>query len=235
MRWALACLLAACADPGAGAWRPATVCGKGPTVPGIDVSYHQGAIDWPAVRAGGVEFAFIRATDGADRVDPQFAPSWDGARAQGILRGAYQFFRPAQDPIAQADLLLGMLAPSAGELPPVIVVEVTGDRAPAEIEAAARAWLDRVRLAIGREPIIYTGAYFWRDEVGAPDLTASPLWHAQFTAAPCPNIAPPWPDWAFWQFSSTGRVPGIAGDVDLDRWNGTREELATFAAGRAAR
>jgi lysozyme len=226
-----ACVLAACADPVDE--RP-TVCGKGPTVHGIDVSYHQGAIDWPAVRLDGVEFAFVRATDGLDRVDPQFAENWSASRSQNILRGAYQFFRPAQDPVAQADLLLGMLAPSPGELPPVIVVEATDDLAPPEIASAVRAWLDRVRPAIGREPIIYTGFYFWRDEVGAPDLTASPLWHAQYTSATCANIAPPWPTWAFWQFTQTGRVTGISADVDIDRWNGTREELASFAATTAA-
>jgi lysozyme len=219
----LALALAACAD------EDPIVCGKGPTVAGIDVSFHQGDIDWPAVRAAGIEFAFIRAADGLDRVDPQFARNWDAARAQGLLRGAYQFFRPAQDPALQAELLLGMLAASPGELPPVLAVEATGDLAPPELEAAVRAWLDRVRPAIGREPIIYTGFYFWRDEVGAPDLTASPLWHAQYTSAACPRIAPPWRAWAFWQFTQTGRVAGIAGDVDLDRWNGTREELASFA------
>jgi lysozyme len=225
--WALACALAACADPGDD---PAVVCGEGPTVPGIDVSHHQGEPDWPAVRAGGIEFAFIRATDGLDRVDTRFAQNWAGAGAQGLLRGAYQFFRPDQDPVAQAELLLGMLAPSPGELPPVIVVEVTEDLEPAEIEGGVRAWLDRVRPAIGREPILYTGFYFWRDEVGAPDLTGSPLWHAQYTSEPCPRIAPPWRDWAFWQFTQAGRVAGISGDVDLDRWNGTRDELAAFAA-----
>ncbi|HWO18892.1 MAG TPA: GH25 family lysozyme [Kofleriaceae bacterium] len=231
VKWALACALAACTggEPAPDPDDP-IVCGKGPTVAGIDVSFHQGDIDWPAVRAGGVEFAFIRAADGVDRADPEFARNWGAAGAQGLLRGAYQFFRPAQDPIAQADLMLGMLAGSSGELPPALAVEATGELTPPEIEAAVRAWLDRVRPALGREPILYTGFYFWRDEVGAPDLTSSPLWHAQYTSAACPRIAPPWRDWAFWQHSNTGRVAGIAVDVDLDIWNGTREELASFAA-----
>lgn len=234
-RWALPCLLAACAvpspEPGEEAEQAATVCGQGPTVKGIDVSSYQGAIDWAAVRADGVEFAFIRAGDGRYG-DPMFDRNWADAAAQGILRGAYLFFRPAQDPIAQADFLLDALAARPGELPPVIDVEDTGGLAPAEVEAAVRAWVDRVRPAIGREPIIYTGFYFWRDDVGAPDLTASPLWHAQYTTAACPSIASPWIDWAFWQYSSTGRVAGIAADVDLDRWNGAREDLAGFAADR---
>ncbi len=229
---ALGCALAACTDPALDeAEQAAVVCGRGPTVKGIDVSYYQGDIDWPAARADGVEFAFIRAGDGTGYIDSRFEQNWGAAAAQGILRGAYQFFRPDEDPLAQADIMLGKLAGSPGELPPVIDVEDDGGLAPEAVEAAVRAWIDRVRPVVGREPIIYTGFYFWRDQVGAPDLTGSPLWHAQYTTAACPNIAPPWPDWAFWQFTSTGRIAGITGDVDINRWNGTRDDLAAFAAG----
>jgi uncharacterized protein (TIGR03382 family) len=240
LRWAFACVLAgACgdltSDPSSSALaiteQDTVVCGAGPTVKGIDVSAYQGLIDWAAARADGVEYAFIRASDGTSFLDAQFDRNWDAVRAQGILRGAYQFFRPDQDPIAQADLLLGKIANSPGDLPPVIDVEDAGGLPPDAVAAAVGAWLDRVRPVIGREPIIYTGFYFWRDQVGAADMTASPLWHAQYTTADCPNIAPPWPDWAFWQYTATGAVAGIAGAVDIDRFNGTREDLATFAAG----
>ncbi len=232
--WAFAWMLAGCGELAVDlAEQAAVICGKGPTVKGIDVSYYQGNIDWAAARADGVEFAFIRASDGLGYIDSKFEQNWAAAGAQGILRGTYQFFRPAQDPIAQAELVLGKLAAAPGELPPVIDVEDADGLAPEAVEAAVRAWIDRVRAAIGRDPIIYTGFYFWRDEVGAPDLTASPLWHAQYTSAACPNIAPPWADWAFWQFTSTGRVAGIDGDVDINRWNGAREDLAGFAAGAA--
>ncbi len=208
----------------------ATVCGKGPTVKGIDVSYYQGTINWAAVKADNVRYAFIRVSDGLTVEDTKFTANWSGAKAQGILRGAYQFFRPGQDPIAQADLLLdaigGQIEP--GDLPPVIDVEADGGLAPAQVEAKVRAWVTHVKAAIGRDPIVYTGFYFWRDQVGAPDLTTSPLWHAQYTTATCPNIAPPWADWAFWQYSSTGSVGGISGNVDMNRFNGTYEELVAM-------
>jgi lysozyme len=235
-RWALVGALSACAgpavDPSLGEDElEATVCGSGATVKGIDVSYYQGAIDWPAVRADGVEYAFVRATDGLGYRDSRFEANWAGAGAQGILRGAYQFFRPTQDPIAQADLLLSMIASSPGELPPVIDVEDSGGLSPSVVAARVRTWIERVRPVIGREPIIYTGFYFWRDDVGAADMTGSPLWHAQYSSAQCPTIAAPWSDWAFWQYTATGRVAGIAGDVDVNRWNGTAEDLAVFAGG----
>src|SRR5262245_6657499 len=86
-----------------------TVCGVGPTVAGIDVSKYQGTIDWNAVAASGVRYAFIRASDGANYSDPNFSTYWADSRAAGVKHGAYQFFRPGQDAIAQADLLLSRI------------------------------------------------------------------------------------------------------------------------------
>jgi MYXO-CTERM domain-containing protein len=205
----------------------ATVCGSGPTVKGIDVSYYQGTIDWAKVRDDGVRFAFIRVSDGLNTIDSKFETYWAGSRAAGIHHGAYQFFRPNQDPIAQANLLLskiGTLEPD--DLPPVIDVESDGGLAPAQLASKVKQWVDHVTAAIGRPPIIYTGFYFWRDEVGAPAFGADhPLWHAQYTSAACPNIPPPWEDWAFWQYTDTGRVAGISGNVDVNRFNGTYDQL----------
>ena len=154
--WALSCVLAAaCGDLSVGDSEQATVVsGAGPTVKGIDVSSYQGVIDRAAARADGVEYAFIRAGDGATFTDPQFARNWSGAQAAGVLRGAYQFFRPAQDPIAQADRMLAVIAGAPGDLPPVIDVEDAGGLGPDVVEAAVRAWIDRVRPVLGREPTI---------------------------------------------------------------------------------
>jgi len=207
-----------------------TVCGSGPTVKGIDVSYYQGTIDWTKVKADGVQFAFIRVSDGTGYQDPNFQTYWDKSRAAGIVHGAYQFFRPAEDPIAQADLLLskiGTLAPD--DLPPVIDVEATGNLGPAAVAAKVKQWVDHVAAATGKTPIIYTGYYFWRDSVGDPNMAADPLWHAQYTTAACPTIAPAWPTWAFWQYTSTGTINGISGGVDVDRFNGTYAQLMAMA------
>ncbi len=212
----------------------ATVCGSGPTVKGIDVSYYQATIDWTKVKADGVEYAFIRVSDGLGTIDTKFDTNWAQTRAKGILHGAYQFFRPAQDPIAQADLLLAKIGtPMPDDLPPVIDVEADGGLTPAQVAAKVKIWIDHVTAAIGKRPIVYTGFYFWRDQVGAPDQTASPLWHAQYSTVACPNIAPPWQDWAFWQYTSSGSVNGIAGNVDMNRFNGTRAELEALLMGGA--
>jgi lysozyme len=207
--------------------RTPTCLGSGATLAGIDVSTYQGDIDWPAVRAAGVEFAFVRASHGTDE-DLRFATNWAAARDAGIVRGAYQYFRPSQDPLAQAELVLTAVGELAvGDLPVVLDVEAADDLPPAEVVAAVRAWIERVVAATGRQPIIYTGLYFWRDHVGA-DLTRSPLWHAQYTEEPCPRLAPPWTDWTIWQYTNKGSVDGISGSVDLDRWRGDRASLDAF-------
>ena len=206
------------------------VCGVGPTVKGIDVSKYQPTINWQDVRADGVEFAFIRVSDGTMFPDAYFDSHWAGSRAVGIKHGAYQFFRPSEDPIVQANMLLtkinSTLAPD--DLPPVIDVEDNDDQPPAVIVAKMQQWINHVEAAIGRPPIVYTNRPFWRDSVGGADFSAYPLWHAQYSTAPCPNIAPQWPTWHLWQYSESGTVPGITGGVDMNRWNGTRASFDAF-------
>lgn len=197
-------------------------CADGPTVPGIDVSYHQDRIDWKKVQRAGIRFAFVRVSDGLTVDDPEFARNWDGARAQHIARGAYQFFRPEEDALAQADKLIAAIARDKGELPPVIDVEVTGGLAPAKLARQVSLWIDRVRSRLDVEPIIYTSPDFWRDEVGGADLSAQPLWVAHYTRD-CPRVPAPWTRWTFWQYSKSGRVPGIKGNVDLNVYQGELE------------
>jgi len=199
-------------------------CGQGPTTPGIDVSYHQDKIQWPRVRKAGIRFAFIRVSDGTTVEDPRFDENWAGAKQAHVLRGAYQFFRPEQSATAQADLLIAAIARDGGELAPVIDVEATGGKSPAQIAAAIRVWVERVRSRLGVEPMIYTSPEFWRDRVGGADLARQPLWLAHYTAE-CPRVPAPWKAWTYWQYSKTGRVSGIKGDVDLDVFAGTIDEL----------
>jgi lysozyme len=213
----------------------ARVCAGGATTPGIDVSKWEGTINWTKVKAAGIGFAFARVSDGANTRDATFATNWAGAKSVGIVRGAYQFFRPAQSATAQADLLIAALGGSytPGDLPPVIDVEDTGGLAAATVAARVRTWVDRVHAQLGVTPIVYTGKYFWRDEVGGPSSFAgNPLWIAQYTSL-CPDLPAPWSRWTFWQNSETGTVNGISGAVDLDKFNGSLADLQAFANGVA--
>jgi lysozyme len=207
------------------------VCADGPTVEGIDVSYWQGAIDWDAVAADGVEYAFIRTSHGLGTIDTRYEYNWAEAQRVGLLRGTYQYFSPTEDVIAQADLVIDRLggAMSDGDLPPVLDVEAADGATPEQIVAGIHTWSDRIEAALGVTPLIYTAKYFWQDSVGAPDdFLDHPLWIANYTTD-CPLIADPWTRWDFWQYTSTGSVAGITGNVDRDVWNGTLDELRRFA------
>src|SRR5688500_10919699 len=132
-------------------------CRLGPTTTGIDVSYYQGDIAWSRVRRAGVRFAFIRVSDGTSVPDTKFEWNWRVAKRARVLRGAYQFFRPAESAIDQASLLTATLRTHGrGELPPVLDIEVTGGLPLASVVANARVWIEHVRAQLGVEPIVYT-------------------------------------------------------------------------------
>ncbi|HUS31544.1 MAG TPA: GH25 family lysozyme [Kofleriaceae bacterium] len=210
----------------------ARVCPNGPTVNGIDVSYYQGVIDWSAVKASGIEFAFVRLSDGAVFRDPKFDVNWQGAKSAGVIRGAYQFFRPGQNVDTQADMMINAIGTyQPGDLPPVIDVEAAGGLSPSTVATRVKQWVTKVKGALGVDPIVYTGKYFWRDQVGGERALASnALWIAQYTSL-CPDIPTPWTRWTFWQHSDRGSVPGIREKVDLNKFNGTLADLASFAGG----
>jgi lysozyme len=205
------------------------ICPDGETVDGIDVSYWQGDIDWSAVAADGIEFAFIRVSDGLGYYDTEFQDNWEGAQANGIIRGAYQFFRSDEDAVAQADLLLEEIGTfEEGDLPPVIDVETTDGQTSSTIVSKVQQWIDHVEAATGRAPIIYTAKWFWQSNVGSSAFADYPLWAANWEVA-CPDIPDQWSSWTFWQHTDSGSVSGISGNVDMNVFNGDLDALMDFA------
>lgn len=200
---------------------------------GIDISHFQRAIDWAAVAASEVRFCFIKATEGAGNVDPRFAGNWRCAREAGLTRGAYHFFHPSTSPASQAESFLrtvGQLQP--GDLPPVLDLEApqawTGIT-PGERMALAMQWLDSVEARLGITPIVYLSPAFATEVLDdAPQLARYPVWLAHHTNAVAPSIAKPWTSWTFWQYSGNGKTPGVPLPVDLDRFNGSLEDLAAL-------
>lgn len=216
-------------EPVGTASEPVVVCADGEQRPGIDVSYYQGNINWNAVAQDGIEFAITRVNHGGF-MDPEFDDNWAAIRQVGLVRGAYQYFDAGGDPVAQATTLInkvGMLEP--GDLPPVIDVESTDGQGPTAIANNVRTWLDMVEGALGRKPIIYTGSYFWNDNVGTDEFNDHPLWIAHYTSN-CPNLPTAWGRWTMWQYTSSGSVAGIGGNVDRNRFNGPIEALHDLAA-----
>ncbi len=210
----------------------ATVCASGATVEGIDVSEFQGAIDWHAVHASGRVFGIARVSDGTQHLDPTFASNYAAMKAEGMVRGSYQFFRASEDPIAQADLLLSKIgALEPGDLAPMLDVEVTDGQPNSVIDAKIVAWVSHIEAATGKKPLIYTGPYFW-SQIGSPANQGGALVVADWTQG-CPLVAPTWSDWSFWQYADNGHVSGIGGLVDLDRFNGSEAALRALTGGGA--
>ena len=230
MRWASLALVAVTTCVSSHAWAGPTVCASGTTTPGIDVSKWQGAIDFAKV-ATTQAFVIARVSDGMS-VDSWFASYWPDIKAHGMVRGAYQYFEPADDPIAQADLLLSKMGPmEPGMLPPTLDVEATGGLTPAQVEAAVQQWVDHVQAQLGVAPMVYTGNWFWDPSVNSSAQSGSPLWESYYCTNCCPKIPAPWSNWAIWQYDDKGTVAGVSGDCDMNLWNGDVASLKAFAGG----
>lgn len=205
------------------------VCPGPETVPGVDVSYYQGAVDWPVVAASGIRFAIARISDGTDHPDGRFAANWVAMQGAGLVRGAYQYFEPSEDPLLQAELVVEQVGRlGLGDLPVALDVEVSGGAPHAVIVSRIASWMDRVAEGTGKAPLVYTAKYFWDGQIGSIAFADRPLWVAQY-GTECPDLAAPWNEWVFWQYSGQGSVAGIRTPVDLDRFNGSVDDLRRFA------
>lgn len=214
-------------------------CAAGPTVKGIDVSVYQGSVNWGAVHAAGWEFAVTRIGDGYGG-DSTFQTNWAGIKNAGMIRGAYQFWRAANDQVRMSDIVIaavGRLGP--GDLPVMLDIEGASmqGQSPATIRSQMNIWLSRVEQGTGKKPLIYTGKYAWDPYVQSTAYGSYLLWIAAYGAntgavpSMCPNTPNGWSTWAFWQYSSVGAIPGVGGNVDKNLFNGTLAQLRALANG----
>jgi lysozyme len=187
---------------------------------GIDVSHHQGQIDWRALATRDrPAWAVCKATEGVEWVDDHWPANRDGARRAGIPVGAYHFARPGRsDPAEAGRHHLRHATPSNGDLVPVLDLEDDGGLTARQVTLWACAWLHEVETATGSTPVVYTGPGFAAAHI-EPNayLAKHPLWVAHYTPAARPRLPEPWTDWLWWQFTDAGRMTGIAGNVDLNR------------------
>lgn len=190
---------------------------------GVDVSHWQGRVDWRAVEAAGIGFAFLKATEGTTYVDPTFRGHWEALGETRILRGAYHRFRAANDAAAQAERFLTVVSLRPGDLPPVLDIVTTDGVSDERVIRGARTWLQIVEERTGVRPIVYTQPKVRRGHLGNA-LNDYPLWIGEY-GVDAPSVE----GWAIWQHSQEGRVAGIENRVDLNRFNGTRAELRRLA------
>ncbi|MFF3260048.1 GH25 family lysozyme [Streptomyces sp. NPDC002932] len=203
---------------------------------GMDVSSYQGSINWTSVRGAGIEFAWMKATEGTTYKDPTFSTNYLGAYNAGVIRGAYHYGRPdVSGGAAQANFFAdngGAWSRDNLTLPGVLDIEGTCyGKTPAAMQSWILDFYNTYKARTGRDVVIYTSPSWWNSCTGGwSGMSArSPLWVAHWTSAGSPSIPTGFPFWTVWQYSSTGSVSGISGNVDRDRFSGDRSRLLALA------
>lgn len=192
-------------------------------VKGLDVSHHQGKIDWEKIaEKNKYKFVFIKATEGQDFIDKDFKYNWDEARRLGILAGAYHFFSMQSSGEKQAQNFIDIVPKENDSLPPVIDIEISLNHEKEKVRRELRNMINKLEEHYQVKPILYvtydtygtyTKGYFdelkiWiRDVIKYPTLGQS---------------------WLFWQYTNRGRVPGVDTYIDINVFNSDMETLKSY-------
>lgn len=185
---------------------------------GIDVSNHQGAIDWRAVAGDDITAVYIKATEGQTFVDERFAENWAGAASAGLRRGAYHFFSLCSPGAAQAATFLRVVPPDPQALPPALDLEWGAcENRPdtATVQREVTAFIETVERGVGKPVVVYA----------MPSFTAVYPVPGQFVRDRWVRrlfLRPDEPDWSIWQVSDRAGVRGIGAPVDLNVWRGEK-------------
>ena len=186
---------------------------------GIDVSHHQGDINWEKIKEQGVNFAYIKATEGGDFKDRLYSSNYKKAKDVGVTVGAYHFFTFCRSGILQATNFISTVKLTKGDLPPALDIEFVGNckikPEPDKLRKEIKVCIDKLTEVYGVQPVIYTTfkcySMFIEDH-----FDDTPIWIRNTWLKP---ILPDKKSWTFWQFK-VKPLPGIKGDVDHNVFNG---------------
>lgn len=197
---------------------------EGKTI-GLDVSEYQEKISWSYVdtleQKYPIDFVFIRATVGNDRVDSQFKRNWLGAKENKMIRGAYHYYRPNENSIEQAELFIQTVTLKKGDLPPVLDIErLPKNQSIDSLKIGLKRWLTKVESHYKIRPIIYTGEKYY-DDFLKEEFSDYLFWIANYNFYR-EQIQD---EWLFWQFTEKAKVPGIKTNVDINIYNGDLQQL----------
>lgn len=217
---------------------PGVARAYGYPVHGIDIARYQGEIDWQAVRAAGVRFAYVKATEGGDYVDPKFQDNWRAAKAAGVPVGAYHFVfwcRPAHE---QAAWFRQHIPNDPTALPPVLDLEWNGHSRTCPQKIPREQALEKIRLMLaeleqltGKRPVIYTDITFHREVLqGESEFDKYAFWLRSTAANPEERYAGR--RWSLWQYTTTAQIPGIRVATDKNAFGGTEAEFKGWVSGQ---
>ncbi len=207
---------------------------EGYEIHGIDISHHQGTIDWATLKDEAViderpiRFIMIKATEGANKIDENFKDNFYNAREYGFTRGAYHFYGTRSTAKAQAQFFISQVKLEKGDLPPVLDVEhKPSNQTDEEFKESVLEWLRIVENHYGVPPIVYTYYKFKLRYLSDSAFDAYPYWIAHYYVDKVEYEGA----WKFWQHTDAGRLPGIKGDVDFNIYNGSFYDLRQMTIG----
>ena len=211
----------------------------GPPIEGIDVSNHNGSIDWKKVAADNKKFTFVLASDGTDFSNPKYSQQYHGAKDAGLIAGAYHFARPDDsDGATQANRFLDIIdyKNDGKTLPPVLDLEVDPNggscygKSVDQMHQWTKSFNDTVKQRTGKDPIIYANPSFWKQCMGSTDTFKDhDLWLAAYEVD-SPTVPKGFQDWDFWQYTDKGKVAGISGNTDINQYKEGFERLKQLAS-----
>jgi lysozyme len=204
-------------------------------VRGIDVSHHQGVIDWKRIAAQNIRFVYLKASEGGDWRDASFGGHLEQAHAAGLAVGAYHYFTLcAPGPIQARNFIAAAPAVPHLNLPPAIDLEYVGNcggrPGQGRLARELKAFIAIVKHHYGKTPVIYSTQTFFEDYLDKdPAFRAYPLWvrnlygEAQWSRGRTVM---------FRQFANHARLDGIKGSVDLDLYIGSKAQFAALTGDR---
>lgn len=204
---------------------------RGMPIQGIDVARYQENVDFARARAAGTHFVFMKATEGKDYIDPNFRLNWQRARDAGMPRGAYHFMTWCSLASEQAAWFTQNVPYDPSALPPVLDLE-WNNHSSCKVKPNKADALEKIRLMLdvmerhsGKLPIIYTDINFHRD-ILAGEYFPNAFWLRSTAAEPHERYENR--PWTFWQYTQTGVVPGVRGEVDRNAFYGSTEDWLMF-------
>lgn len=202
------------------------------TVSGIDVSSHQGNVDWQGQWNAGMRFAYVKATEGTGYKNPYFAQQYNGSYNVGMIRGAYHFALPDRSSGAtQANYFVdngGGWSRDDKTLPGALDMEYNpyGQTCYGKNQAQMTAWIkdfsDTYHARTGRWPVIYTSTSWWNTCSGGDFSSTNPLWIARYSST-IGALPAGWSVHTFWQYTSN--------PIDKNLFNGSYDRLTALANG----
>lgn len=204
---------------------------------GVDISRYQGDVDFDTLYNQNINFAFIKATEGVDYIDPNFLKNWENGKNSNVKIGAYHFYRFEYSGKEQGENFIKNVTLKKEDLPPVIDLEYYGEYVdnPAPSEEVKKNLHDMIDIfynEYNKRPIIYCNRFVYDKYISGefPDID---IW---FRYVHKDRLVPELSDgreWTFWQFDDEGQLEGYGGSgaskyIDLNYFNGSLRELERY-------